>query len=55
MIAHELKPFYAARAKQRQVASGGDFREKAVVEKIPQANRSAKARDEGARKEKRLV
>jgi hypothetical protein len=42
MIAHELKPFYAARAKERQVASGGDFREKAVVEKIPQPNRGSR-------------
>jgi len=45
MIAHELKPFYAERAKERQIRKSVD----SVVEKIPQQNHSAKARDEAGK------
>ena len=46
MIAHELRPFYEARAKERQKGGQGGV---LLVEKIPQASRAAKARDEAGK------
>jgi hypothetical protein len=37
MVARNLRPFYAAQAKERQVASGGDVRNKTVPEKVREA------------------
>lgn len=48
MIAARLRPYYEARAKERQRESGGDVRNKTVVEKIPQPAQ-AKARDDAGK------
>ncbi len=55
MIAHELKPFYAARAKERQgeaLKRGNETKhqsDSSIEEKIPQSIRSAQARDEAGK------